>query len=116
MKKRLLSALAAAIMLLALSVSFCAADAPATETGELPPIGFVQDPSGLYGDANGDGIVNGKDITLMRRFFAGGYNVAVEESLCDVNGDEAINGKDLTLIRRYLVGGYEASLVGTPKN
>ncbi|MBQ7255468.1 MAG: dockerin type I repeat-containing protein [Oscillospiraceae bacterium] len=116
MKKRFFSIVLAAIMLFTLLIPISAANDPAPETGELPPIGFEQDPSGLYGDANGDGVVNGKDITLMRRFFAGGYNVTIKESLCDVNGDEAINGKDLTLIRRYLVGGYEASLVGTPKN
>lgn len=59
------------------------------------------------GDVNDDGSVNGKDVTLLRRFNAGGYDVSVNESAANVNDDGTINGKDVTLIRRYIAGGYD---------
>ena len=31
----------------------------------------------LPGDLNGDGKVNGKDVTLLQRFVAGGYGVVL---------------------------------------
>lgn len=65
----------------------------------------------IPGDVNDDGTVNGKDITLLRRFNAGGYDVTINESAADVNDDGAINGKDVTLIRRYYAGGYGVELI-----
>lgn len=64
----------------------------------------------LPGDVNEDGVVNGKDITLIRRFIVGGYDFKINESAADVNEDGRINGKDVTLIRRYIVGGYDIEL------
>lgn len=60
----------------------------------------------LPGDVNGDLRVNGKDVTLIRRFIAGGYDISINEAAADVNEDGRINGKDVTLIRRYIAGGY----------
>lgn len=57
----------------------------------------------LPGDINGDKVVNGKDVTLLRRYNAG-YNVTINEDAADVNDDNVINGKDVTLIRRYNAG------------
>ncbi len=62
------------------------------------------------GDVNGDGRVNGTDITLIRRYIAGGYNVKITEAVADINGDGRINGTDVSLIRRYLAGGYGVAL------
>ena len=59
----------------------------------------------LWGDANHDGEVNGKDATLVLRYYAG--QITADE-LClkrtDVNGDGAYNGKDATLILQYYAG------------
>ena len=60
----------------------------------------------LQGDANGDGVINGKDVTLIRRYITGGYDVEVILEAADINGDGVINGKDITLLRRLIVGGY----------
>ena len=68
----------------------------------------------IYGDVNDDGTVNGKDVTLIRRFIAGGYNISINESAADVNCDGTINGKDVTLIRRYIAGGYGIELPVPP--
>ena len=58
----------------------------------------------IPGDANSDGVVNGKDVTTIRRHIVGGYEQSVNTSAADVNEDGRINGKDITLIRKYIVG------------
>lgn len=73
--------------------------------------GFVTVLDYLPGDVNGDGVVNGKDVTLVRRHNAGGYNISINESAADVNADGLINGKDVTLIRRYVAGDYDVELL-----
>ena len=61
----------------------------------------------IYGDANGDGEVDGKDLLLLRRYMAN-YNFTTGESTidaeagADANGDGTVNGKDLLLMRRYM--------------
>ena len=60
-----------------------------------------------YGDINGDGKINGKDITLLRRHITGGFDLSsFDQEAADVNHDGKINGKDITLIRRYITGGF----------
>lgn len=68
------------------------------------------------GDVNDDGVINGKDVTLIRRFNAGGYDVSINEAAADVNDDGVVNGKDVTLVRRFNAGGYDVELLpSTPK-
>jgi hypothetical protein len=65
----------------------------------------------LYvGDVDGDGSVTPKDVTKMRRFLAGGWNVDVATEDGDVDGDGAITPKDVTKLRRYLAGGWGVGL------
>ncbi len=54
----------------------------------------------IPGDVNSDGVVNGKDVTVLRRYNAE-YAITIREDAADVNDDNVINGKDVTLIRRY---------------
>lgn len=58
----------------------------------------------IPGDVNGDEVVNGKDVTTIRRYIVGGYEQSVNVSAADVNEDGRINAKDVTLIRKYIVG------------
>ena len=62
----------------------------------------------LYGDANNDGAINGKDLILLRQSLAG-WDVTVDEACADCNADGKINGKDLILLRQYLAG-WDVSL------
>ena len=62
------------------------------------------------GDINGDGIVDLKDVTTLRRYLAGGYGSTIEDAAADVNGDNAIDLKDVTTLRRFLAGGYGVEL------
>ena len=78
-----------------------------TVNGTLTVIDFMP------GDVNGDGTVNGKDVTLIRR-----YNAGIDEGVhllaADVNNDGTINGKDVTQIRRYNAGWDVVLMPGEP--
>ena len=64
----------------------------------------------LPGDVNGDGRINGTDVSLLRRYIAGGYNTTINEYAADVNADGRRNGTDVSWIRRYIAGGYDVTL------
>ena len=61
----------------------------------------------LYGDANGDGSIDMKDVVLLRKYMAN-YNYDTESSSevvepgADANGDGSIDMKDVVLLRKYL--------------
>ena len=89
------------------------------ETGCVSVIDF------LYGDVNGDGVVNGKDVLLLRKYMAA-YDYDDNTSkveVCagaDANGDGVVNGKDVLLLRKYMAAyDYDtgtSSVVLGPKN
>ena len=62
------------------------------------------------GDADGDGVVDLKDVVLLTRTLAGGWDSRVCTANMDVNGDGLINLKDVILIRRFLAGGWDVTL------
>ena len=63
----------------------------------------VKDGSVLYGDVNGDGKVNSKDLTVLKRWLAK-WSVTIDSEAADVNADGKVNGKDVTVLARYLAG------------
>jgi len=62
----------------------------------------------LYGDVDGDGKINGKDVLRLVKYLlymdpqTGTSSVEVSKG-ADANGDGKINGKDTTRLLRYLV-------------
>ncbi len=74
-----------------------------TVCGEVlvPALGNPDDV--LFGDANGDGVVNLKDLSRLRKYFAGN-DVEIDIVCIDLNGDGVVNLKDLTRLRKYLAG------------
>ena len=60
----------------------------------------------LYGDANGDGSVDMKDVLLTRKFIAK-MNVQIDEAAADVNRDGSVDMKDVLLMRKFI-----AKLIG----
>ena len=55
----------------------------------------------IPGDANDDGEVNIKDVTLLKQHLAK-WNVTINLNNCDVDGDGSVSIKDLTLLKQYL--------------
>lgn len=55
----------------------------------------------LYGDVSDDGVIDGRDLTLLLEYLAG-WKVTLNESFADVYTDGAINGLDVTLLSQYL--------------
>jgi YD repeat-containing protein len=70
----------------------------------------VSDDTVFVGDVDGDGTVTPKDVTKMRRFLAGGWDVEVATEDGDVDEDGSITPKDVTKLRRYLAGGWGVEL------
>jgi hypothetical protein len=63
----------------------------------------------LFGDVNGDGIINAADVTMLRNYIAAADKDAFIEAnsnfnkdYADVNGNGTIEPADVTLLRRYL--------------
>ena len=77
------------------------------ETQTIPKLDFV------YGDVNGDGKINGRDVVKLAKYLAaydestGTSSVTVSPG-ADVNGDGKINGRDLVKLRKYLAN-YDES-------
>ena len=67
-------------------------------------------PEPVPGDVNGDGLLNLKDIVLIRRSIASGWNVQIDETIADVNHDSKVNLKDVVLLRRAIAGGFNVTL------
>ncbi|MGN1104870.1 MAG: dockerin type I domain-containing protein [Candidatus Coproplasma sp.] len=57
----------------------------------------------VFGDVNGDALVNGKDAIILARYLAGWENIQISSG-ADVNNDGSVNGKDAILLARYLAG------------
>ena len=64
-----------------------------------------------YGDANGDGSINLKDVTALRRMLSeDDVDLSSTAGNPDVNADGTVNLKDTTLLQRYLAGGWGVTL------
>ena len=61
----------------------------------------------IYGDANGDGAIDGRDVTRLTKYLAN-YDYDTETSSieigkgADANGDGTIDGRDVTRLKKYL--------------
>lgn len=75
---------------------------PATKPSESDP---VVD-KGILGDADGNGIVNVKDATLIQKVVAGISTFAndTNRANADANCDKSVNVKDATAIQKYVAG------------
>ena len=69
-----------------------------------------------YGDVNGDGRINSKDIIYIQRYLAG-WEMPKDMNVrnADVNGDGKVTEADVVLLRKYLASWYEdANLPNEP--
>lgn len=65
------------------------------------PICIYAGENPVYGDVNGDGTVNSKDLTRLMKYVAG-ENIEIYGG--DINGDGTVNAKDLTRLMKYISG------------
>ncbi len=57
----------------------------------------------LYGDTDGNGKVNNRDLALLQQHL-NGWDVAVDTTAADVDGNGKVNNRDLALLQQYLNG------------
>lgn len=72
--------------------------------------GYVAVVDYIPGDLYEDGIINTKDVRLIRQLINGNLSMDVNEAAADVNDDGVVNTKDTRLLRRYINGGYGVEL------
>ena len=78
--------------------------------GDLPAIPLTPTDTRIAGDVNGDKTVDLRDVTVLTRYLAGGWNVTINEEAANVNGDQTVDLRDVAVLRRYLVGGWGVTL------
>lgn len=64
----------------------------------------------IPGDVNGDGRITQMDVTRLRKYLAGGWDVTIDTVVADVTGDGRITQMDVTRLRKYLAGGWDVEL------
>ena len=103
MKKRSLSIILAALMLMS-AITF--AIVPANADVELPviPIPWSREPCGP-GDANGDGTINAMDVVAIMKYSVGKREKHFFESAADYDGNGRINAKDVLALMLDIVNG-----------
>ena len=71
----------------------------------LPISAFAASPTKrMYGDANGDGTVDVKDVLQYQKYLLGLSVDNFDEKYADVNGDNLVDLKDLLNVKKFLVG------------
>lgn len=59
-----------------------------------------------YGDMNGDGYIDSKDVFILTNYIERGYELTKEQKiLADVNNDNIINADDSNLLHEYILRG-----------
>lgn len=61
---------------------------------------------GKPGDVTGDGAVDARDIVIIRRYVAGGWDISYSMAMADVTNDGVVNARDVVKIRRSVAGGW----------
>jgi hypothetical protein len=61
--------------------------------------------SGLKGDVNSSGSVDGRDLITLKKYVLGLVGSSeINQSNSDVNGDGSVDGRDLILLKKYVLG------------
>lgn len=84
-------------------------DAYASETSTGITFSTEAEVIGITGDANGDEVVNLKDLIALARF-AAGWNIEINEAVMDLNNDGKIDLDDVNYLARHLAGWDDAPI------
>lgn len=69
---------------------------------------FAQESAVMYGDADGNGRVELKDVQFMEKYIDGDEDPAFNFEQADVNADGAVDDIDVSMVKDYLVGNLES--------
>ena len=106
MKKRILSlmlkCIMAASLVLGVLLPLYASAVQNVADGDATILHTAED-TVVYGDANGDDEVNGKDVIILRKYMANydydtGTSTMGAYAGADANGDGEVNGKDVIML------------------
>lgn len=61
----------------------------------------VQDQPHVPGDANGDGVVDGKDVAIVSKAYNTHPGDPAWDPRADLNGDLVVDGKDIAIVSKY---------------
>ncbi len=87
---------------------------PATASTELQPTQSSTEVIGIYGDANVDGNIDIKDVTLIQKSLVELDVISSKGiALADVDNDNTIKIKDAAYIQKYILGMSNVANVGT---
>ena len=64
-------------------------------------VAAVSADDGFYGDLNGDGSINNRDMALLQQYI-NKWDVTLDVDAMDVNDDGAVNNRDLALLQQYI--------------
>ena len=68
----------------------------------------------LYGDINGDGVIDQSDVDLFYNFIAGTETLTdAQQTIADLNKDGKANIKDWNRLTDYVVNGASSDIIGT---
>jgi hypothetical protein len=59
------------------------------------------EPVTVYGDVNGDGKVNNRDLALLQQYL-NNWDIEIDLEAADVTHDDKMNNRDLALLQQYL--------------
>ena len=66
----------------------------------------------ITGDLDGNGVLNSKDVTMLRRLYAGGWENDVYTAAFDTDGNGIFEGRDVCRLKRYISEGWDVTIDG----
>lgn len=76
--------------------------APYTYCKEEQIIPKLPSSSILFGDIDGNGQVDNKDVVMLFKYIGGSNEITIIEDACDVNKDGYVNNKDIVTLFNYI--------------
>jgi pectate lyase len=75
-----------------------------TSTPQITPTQNTPQPEMVYGDINGDGLVDSTDLTIMKRYILKRLDFTSDQlKAADVNLDNEENSTDITILKRFIL-------------
>jgi len=77
---------------------------PKTTPPQITPTPTTYHPEIVYGDINGDGLVDSTDLTILKRYILRRLDFTSDQlKAADVNLDNEVNSTDITILKRFIL-------------